>query len=588
MGDGNSRAQAVPVHESRSSNSAAAAAVDSAFSGAQYLMGLQLFTKLATFSANAIIAYLAGKDAFGVASVKFELLLSTIIFLSREGMRNALLRADSIEDSGAIEADQRVQREPSAEQRPSKRDQVIINASLAPIAAGMVMAGLAYLIYGHGASTADGSDAGSDNLPYYSLSLTVYIIAAWVELCVEPLYVLSRARIMFKMQAQCEAISVTGRCAATVAALFVGRYLSPDSKVNPFSLIAFAIGQLCYAVLILLTYTWCMSQELKWSIWSCYTPHPVALNDATGTPQSSYIGSAIGGLAVTFIGQSLLKHLLTQGDNMVMSKFAKESEMGTFALVTVYGSIPARVIFLPLEEASRAMFSKMASKHIAETPEHNSSKENGDSAFQCLLGSVLIVFGTLYAPILLSFISRNSTSDEANLLIAYCFYLPLMGLNGFLEAFVHSVAAKSQLVRLNTAMVAFTAAYAVFAVQMLHTLKLGSLGIILANMLNMALRIGYCKRFITQWFAKCHTNGPQLSAVLPHPAVLGACVLSAAVVVLAKLVVGHESVAQRLGILLIGGTTGVAVLATIWRYEQPFIQAILKLRSGKGQKSKIE
>ncbi|KAJ2342974.1 Oligosaccharide translocation protein rft1, partial [Coemansia sp. RSA 2671] len=58
-------------------------------------MGLQVFVRLATFSMNAVVIILAGGEAFGVASVRFELLLSTILFLSREGMRNVLLRIDA-------------------------------------------------------------------------------------------------------------------------------------------------------------------------------------------------------------------------------------------------------------------------------------------------------------------------------------------------------------------------------------------------------------------------------------------------------------------------------------------------------------
>ncbi|KAI8318740.1 hypothetical protein GQ54DRAFT_299935 [Martensiomyces pterosporus] len=467
----------------------------------------------------------------------------------------------------------------------------------------MAMAGLAYFVNAQSTQSTD-AESGDIEMPYYRLSLTVYIVAAWVELCVEPLFVLSRVRVMFKMQAQCEAISVAGRCLAIIIVLFAGRYLYvSDSGANPFSLIAFAIGQMTYAVLILVTYAWRMSQELEYPVQLCYTPRPVALAEDSSAEGQGYIGGAIGSLAMTFVGQSLLKHFLTQGDNIVMSNFATPSDMGTFAVVTNYGSIPARVIFLPLEEASRAMFSKMVGKQ-SKTPERadrsgsDAAVEQADAElashvlstlgkFQFLLGSILMVFGTLYSPTLLSLLGKNDAALSQSL-IAYCLYLPLMGLNGFLEAFVHSVASRSQLFQVNIAMVAFTAIYALFSIQMLSTFKLGSLGIVVANMLNMALRIGYCKRFVTQWFTKCNVRSPRFAAMLPHPAVLAMCTLSGVVVVLAQSAIGQDTLVQRLGALAVGGAMGICVLAAIWRYEREFVESILELRSGKLLKRKTE
>ncbi|KAJ2797485.1 Oligosaccharide translocation protein rft1, partial [Coemansia furcata] len=112
-----------------------ASTADAAFSGAQYLMGLQVFVKLTTFSMNAVVICLAGHKAFGVASVQFELLLSTILFLSREGMRSALLRIDvnrGTDDRVQSDAD----RSSVQSRRPPVYEQRIINAALVPIGVG--------------------------------------------------------------------------------------------------------------------------------------------------------------------------------------------------------------------------------------------------------------------------------------------------------------------------------------------------------------------------------------------------------------------------------------------------------------------
>ncbi|KAJ2433018.1 Oligosaccharide translocation protein rft1 [Coemansia sp. RSA 2522] len=555
-----------------------------AFFGAQYLMGLQIFVRLATFSMNMLVIYIAGRKAFGVASVRFELLLSTILFLSREGMRNALLRVNVSSSSNSSPRSR-------LNKRPLEQEQRIINAALIPIAAGMAMAGCLYWMYASRSAQSPES-LSNKSAPYYRLSLIVYIVAAWVELCVEPLFVLSRAHVLFKLQAKCEGIAVSCRCAAVVATLLLGHYFTiAEADNNPLRLLAFAAGQMAYAVAIVAAFVRYMASELDYPIWMCYMPRKIVRSDAG--LENSYIGRSLGSLAATFVGQSLIKHFLTQGDSMVMAKFATTDEMGIFAFVSNYGSIPARVIFLPLEEASRAVFSKTAaavnSQDLSKRPAADDKANARDARqvltvlgkLQLLLGAILTVFGTLYSPILAS-LARQTDAAVGQALAAYCLYLPLMGLNGFLEAFVHSVASRSQLVRINTWMVGFTVVYMVLAVYVLHRLGLGSAGIIFANMLNMGLRIIYCRVFISAWFARLGIAAPQLSAMLPHPAVIGTCLGSGAVIVAISAAFSHlqNSTVFQLLMLALGGALGTAVLASIWLYEQPFIRSVRRLRSG--------
>ena len=59
------------------------------------LVLLQVFSRVVTFVLNQALVRLVSPQVFGTTSIQFELLLSTILFLSREGVRNALLRASS-------------------------------------------------------------------------------------------------------------------------------------------------------------------------------------------------------------------------------------------------------------------------------------------------------------------------------------------------------------------------------------------------------------------------------------------------------------------------------------------------------------
>jgi len=56
------------------------------------LIALQLFSRLFTFVLNQALVRLTSPEVFGAAVIQFELILSTILFLSREGIRTTILR----------------------------------------------------------------------------------------------------------------------------------------------------------------------------------------------------------------------------------------------------------------------------------------------------------------------------------------------------------------------------------------------------------------------------------------------------------------------------------------------------------------
>ncbi|CAO3596600.1 unnamed protein product [Absidia cylindrospora] len=60
--------------------------------GASYLILLQLISRMLTFILHQVVLRYTTAETFGIASVKLELLLSTILFISREGYRCALVR----------------------------------------------------------------------------------------------------------------------------------------------------------------------------------------------------------------------------------------------------------------------------------------------------------------------------------------------------------------------------------------------------------------------------------------------------------------------------------------------------------------
>jgi hypothetical protein len=60
--------------------------------GAKWSFVLAIVQRLVTFTANQGMLRLAGPEVFGVAAIQLELLLSTLLFLSREGLRLAVVK----------------------------------------------------------------------------------------------------------------------------------------------------------------------------------------------------------------------------------------------------------------------------------------------------------------------------------------------------------------------------------------------------------------------------------------------------------------------------------------------------------------
>jgi len=55
-----------------------------------------------------------------------------------------------------------------------------------------------------------------------------------------------------------------------------------------------------------------------------------------------YFDAALLKLSMTLTAQSLLKHVLTEGDKMMLAKFTQNEELGVYAFVLNYGKCALR------------------------------------------------------------------------------------------------------------------------------------------------------------------------------------------------------------------------------------------------------
>jgi oligosaccharide translocation protein RFT1 len=177
--------------------------------------------------------------------------------------------------------------------------------------------------------------------------------------------------------------------------------------------------------------------------------------------------------------QSVVKLLLTEGDKVILSWFSPLQDQGGYAIAVNYGQYPfsfplaclansdaylslhigsllARIVFQPVEEASRIYFSKAisgtSSKSATGVPNDGNLRQAATALISLLsvqssLSVVLLVFGTAYMPIALYILlpQQYLSTSAPKVLSAWVWYIPVLAFNGVLEAFLSSVATPRDL-----------------------------------------------------------------------------------------------------------------------------------------------
>ncbi len=230
-------------------------------------------------------------------------------------------------------------------------------------------------------------------------------------------------------------------------------------------------------------------------------------------------------LSGSFFLQSTFKHILTQGDTILISALASQRAQGIYALANNYGGLIARLLLQPVEEMSRNYFGKLLSS-TNSTPPKTKVLEARKTLITLLrsysiLSICIIAAGPTIAPLLLEIVagSRWTSVGAGNVLATYCYYIPLLAFNGLAEAFVSSVATEAEIHRQTVWMLAFSAGFAGAAFVFLKVLGLGAEGLVWANALNMLLRIVWCTTFIRMYMER-HGTRLEIRALVPKPASL--------------------------------------------------------------------
>nr|CAG8444589.1 7615_t:CDS:2 [Entrophospora candida] len=533
--------------------------LSSSISGASSLVLLQLVSRLSTFILNQIVLRYTDPATFGIASVQLELLLATILFLSREGFRCALLRVGGGDDSEITDNDDN-EKETGKSGDLKKiiansnkgAIQKVTNLSYIPIPIGIITSFMACLFYIYYA-TEETKEA-----PYYVTSVILYGLSAFGELIIEPLYILAMNKLIFKLRVGCEGVGVIVRCIITLSLTILGAPDDKEKAQNEYGILAFAIAQFAFTLVLIIGYIgyFIYSGEIKLLV-------PRKIIDQR-QKKEYWFDEHFFNLSKTFTKQSLLKHVLTEGDKMLITWLSNPNDQGIYAIVVNYDILLIIIKF-----------------HI-------------------FLGLFFIGFATNYTGTLIDLLIGPSWSNLSTPLVlsVYCLYIPIMGINGITEAFVAAVATEETLKILNYWLILFSAGFVGAGIFFMKILSAGAVGLIFANMFNLSMRIIWSWNFIRNYFLnKCESNEEKnliqqklsIFNILPNSSVILSFIISWFITYLSNLYIGWDTFEAKIKHISVGLTFMNVVIGIIYLKEKKYIEDVLKLADVKRKGSlKIE
>ncbi|KAF9269362.1 Rft-1-domain-containing protein [Marasmius fiardii PR-910] len=554
----------------------------SSLSSLTSLVGLQLSSRLLTFILNQALFRLASPKAYGVAAIQFELLLSTILFLSREGVRGALLRVGNVTGKKAL------------------------NVGFVPVLIGIPLALCTSVVYARNASDETRVQ------PMFVQSVVVYALAAVMELLAEPMHNMAMIELKTGIRVRAEGAGITLK---TIVTFLVLLYDYTNRPKRDLALLSFALGQLAYGTCVFVIYAWNYNGRLRFSRAS-----------SKSWSIASYFDTDVLSLSITMTSQSLVKHFLTEGDKFILSWFSPLEDQGGYAVAVNYGSLIARIVFQPIEETLRMYFSKTLS-HVtstsSQTEEANPNlnleqtsqpaqiKPNRSAiseASQTLLtllhiqlsGSLfLLCFGSQYLGLVLQvFLPKQYLETSApKILEAWIGYIPVLAVNGGLEAFFASAAGKGDVRRQSGWMLVFSIIYITSAIG-LYKRNYGDVSLVYANIINLSARIVYVLNFVAS-FVRRHGHGAARGAgaesvnwrqVWPSTSLCVALLVSFAVVRGSEFQWRSMEVVQAQGrtavfrkeVVAHVGTGGLLALICLWVWWKSSLRGVLRLASFRG------
>eukprot|EP00698_Gefionella_okellyi_P010186 TRINITY_DN2627_c0_g1_i3.p1 TRINITY_DN2627_c0_g1~~TRINITY_DN2627_c0_g1_i3.p1 ORF type:complete len:436 (-),score=88.57 TRINITY_DN2627_c0_g1_i3:215-1522(-) len=429
--------------------------ISSSLVGIRNGFGLQLLTKVLTFTLNWLMFGYLGAKIIGIAYVQLHLVLTVILFVSREGVRRAAQRSKDFQP-GAVKK----QAIPS-----------LINISWLSVLCSVVLA----VIVDHVAVYWIPVDTSAVSQAEFQTHVRWFCVAAILEMLSEPAFVLLFGLQISGVRLRVESTAVFLKCVLTaVLAMQFGLELH-----------AFSYGQVVFSLVLLIGYYGDFYRNLT-------TPNSVISSMSELFPSLRVPARVLRDDAGRMTFQSLLKFGLTEGEKLVLVRVTESSDQGVYASVHNLGSTIARILFMPVEEHAAHLFSNLLrpTDTAAPTPAARKTAANVLQVLvklMLLIGLLAMAFGPSYSDFVVRYLMRGDWihTEAPTVLAAFCGYIALIALNGVTEAFSSAVAKPSDHKVQSAMMVVVTVLF--IPVSVLCTSRWQSLGLVLANSFSMLL-----------------------------------------------------------------------------------------------------
>lgn len=137
------------------------------------------------------------------------------------------------------------------------------------------------------------------------------------------------------VRVRAEGLGITTKSLATLAIL----YLDARRGHDDLALIAFAAGQLAYALTVWVVY----AQRFGGMVWlKKYNHRGQGSEGKEGAKKGTaeYFDKGLLNLSATMTAQSVIKHVLTEGDKVMLTFFSPLQDQGGYAIAANYGTLP--------------------------------------------------------------------------------------------------------------------------------------------------------------------------------------------------------------------------------------------------------
>ncbi|KAH9256417.1 hypothetical protein BASA81_005331 [Batrachochytrium salamandrivorans] len=484
--------------------------------GATMLMSSQGLSRLLTFVGNVLLVRSMNNNPapLGVSSTQFHLLYIAGISFTREGLRRACLRFLSPEIKSCEDSQLRI---------------AISLAKAYSCLSLMVFlpAALAYLVYRE-EEEEDG----------YLFALGLVFLGSACEVLAEPLYLISQTLQWFKVRSAIATLQ-------SLVRVFTGLLLS---VLLGWELKAFAAGYFMGGLAMLLAYLVVLRKEAA---------------NLVLTPIASFrLDTELGRLAKLTTIQSSWKVLLSEGESLLLLTTVSSAEnRGAFAIAAGLGSIAARLILQPCEEAAFTLFGKLDSV-LDLFPVLLRAAQVFGGFFACLgVNYTQTLVSMLYGPTL--------TEQTATWVSWYCVFIAVCAVNGISEALLQAKIDEKETKEFNLWLLACSVLFLMLANFWLVPL-LGSGGLIVANTLVMGIRIARNLQF-----ALSHVDGLRAEhLIVPWPVAVG-FIMS---FVLTKYSSTEFSQVTHVGL---GCVLGLIQLGLVWALDKELVATLGSSRGGK-------